>query len=203
MTPALLAPYGCPLAPALRPATEAVQTIEPDFCLIICGIECLIARNGPIRLMRKTSCHCSTVCSASGTSPPLTPALAQMASSLPYLDTAFSMNAFTSASEAASAITASTVPPASLTSFAVSFTASLRSTAISFAPSLVNNKEAARPMPLAAPVMITDLPSRRPMGFAPVVYASLRLPGYGISNNISNVKLLETLCALTYDTRQY
>src|SRR5205085_2986687 len=42
MTPALLAPYGCPLAPDLRPATEVVQTIEPDPCLVIYGIECLM-----------------------------------------------------------------------------------------------------------------------------------------------------------------
>lgn len=60
------------------------------------------------------------------------------------------------------------MPPASLTSFAVSFTLSLRSTAISFAPSLVNSSEAARPMPLPAPVMMTDLPSRRPMCFSPL-----------------------------------
>ena len=76
------------------------------------------------------------------------------------------MKAFTSASEPASAITASTVPPASLTSLAVSFTPSLRSTMISFAPSLVNSSDAARPMPLPAPVMMTDLPSRRPMSFS-------------------------------------
>jgi len=45
-------------------------------------------------------------------------------------------------------------------------TPSARSTAISLAPSLVNNSEAARPMPLPAPVMMTDLPSRRPIGFS-------------------------------------
>jgi len=42
-------------------------------------------------------------------------------------------------------------------------TPSVRSTAISFAPSFVNSSDAARPMPLPAPVMMTDLPSRRPM----------------------------------------
>src|SRR5882724_2482447 len=170
MTPALLAPYGCPLAPALRPATDAVQTIEPDFCLIMCGIECLIARNGPIKLTRSTSCQCSTVCSGIGTSPPETPALAQIASSLPYFETALSMKAFTSASEPASAITASTVPPASPTSLAVSFTPSARSTITSLAPSLANNTDAARPMPLPAPVMMTDLPSRRPMNLSLLAY---------------------------------
>src|ERR1700730_2682174 len=136
----------------------------------MCGIKCLIARNGPIKLMRKTSCQCSTVWSASGTSPPLTPALAQIASSLPYLDTALSTNSCTSFSDPASACIASTVPPASLTSLAVSFTLSLRSTAISRAPSFVNNNEAARPMPLPAPVMMTDLPSRRPMLFSPLKF---------------------------------
>jgi hypothetical protein len=30
----------------------------------------------------------------------------------------------------------------------------------------VNKSEAARPMPLPAPVMMTDLPSRRPMSFS-------------------------------------
>ena len=79
------------------------------------------------------------------------------------------MKAFTSASEPASAITASTVPPASLTSFAVSFTPSARSTMMSFAPSLENSTDAARPMPLPAPVMTTDLPSRRPMSFSLIV----------------------------------
>src|SRR4051794_10785213 len=76
------------------------------------------------------------------------------------------MKALTSASKPASAITASTVPPESLTSFAVSFTLSLRSTAINLAPSLANSPHAARPMPLPAPVMMTDLPSRRPMVFS-------------------------------------
>ena len=33
------------------------------------------------------------------------------------------------------------------------------------APSLVKRSEAARPMPLPAPVMMTDLPSSRPMSF--------------------------------------
>ena len=46
------------------------------------------------------------------------------------------------------------------------FTLSLRSTMMSFAPSLENSSEAARPMPLPAPVMMTDLPSRRPMCFS-------------------------------------
>ena len=36
----------------------------------------------------------------------------------------------------------------------------------SFAPSFVNSSDAARPMPLPAPVMMTDLPSRRPMTFS-------------------------------------
>ena len=76
------------------------------------------------------------------------------------------MKAFTSLSEPASAITASTVPPDSLTSLAVSITLSLRSTMTSLAPSLENSSEAARPMPLPAPVMMTDLPSRRPMSFS-------------------------------------
>src|ERR1700753_1271217 len=73
----------------------------------------------------------------------------------------------TSFSEPASACTASAVPPAFFTNATVSFTPSARSTAISFAPSFVNNNEAARPMPLPAPVMMTDLPSRRPMHFLP------------------------------------
>ena len=47
-----------------------------------------------------------------------------------------------------------------------------RSTAISLAPSLVNSSEAARPMPLPAPVMMTDLPSRRPMRFSLFSYDS-------------------------------
>ena len=73
------------------------------------------------------------------------------------------MKAMTSFSEPASAITASAVPPALRTCSTVSLTPSVRSTAISFAPSLVNSSDAARPMPLPAPVMMTDLPSRRPM----------------------------------------
>src|SRR3954454_1679817 len=186
MTPALLAPYGWPLAPDFRPATDAVQTIEPDFCAIMCGVAYLIARNGPIRLMRRISIQCSTVWSAKGTSPPLTPALAQIASSLPYLDTALAMNACTSFSEPASACIASTVPPASLTSFAVSCTLSLRSTAISFAPSFVNNSDAARPMPLPAPVMMTDLPSRRPISFslALVIHSVFQRSGYRFAQRI-------------------
>jgi len=73
------------------------------------------------------------------------------------------MKPFTSLSEPASAITASAVPPALRTCSTVSLTPSVLSTAISFAPSLVNSSDAARPMPLPAPVMMTDLPSRRPM----------------------------------------
>src|SRR5947209_4848531 len=132
----------------------------------MCGIACLIARNGPIRLMRRISTQCSTVCSAIGTSPPLIPALAQIASSLPYVDTALSMKAITSASEPASAWTASAVPPAFRICATVSLTPSARSIAINLAPSLVNRSEAARPMPLPAPVMMTDLPSRRPMRYS-------------------------------------
>src|SRR3981189_854394 len=204
MPPALLAPWGCPLAPAFRPATDAVQTIEPDCCLIMCGMEYLIARNGPIRLMRSTSCQCSTVCSGIGTSPPETPALAQIASSLPYFDTALSMKAFTSASEPASAITASTVPPASPTSLAVSFTPSARSTITSLAPSLANRIEAARPRPLPAPVVMPALPSRRPMNLSLVVLCGRRLPPCGIQTRFQTMKSLETLRALTYsDSEQY
>ena len=62
-------------------------------------------------------------------------------------------------------MTASATPPALRTRSTVSFTPSVRSTAISFAPSLVKSREAARPMPLPAPVMMTDLPSSRPMSF--------------------------------------
>jgi hypothetical protein len=40
---------------------------------------------------------------------------------------------------------------------------------MSFAPSLENSTDAARPMPLPAPVMTTDLPSRRPMSFSLIV----------------------------------
>lgn len=43
----------------------------------MCGIACLMARKGPIKLMRRISCQCSAVCSASGTNPPKTPALAR------------------------------------------------------------------------------------------------------------------------------
>src|SRR5260370_5083683 len=77
------------------------------------------------------------------------------------------MRATPSSSEPPSAITASAVPPALRTCSTVSLTPSARSTAISLAPSLVNSSDAARPMPLPAPVMMTDLPSRRPMHFLP------------------------------------
>src|SRR5262245_24992298 len=65
---------------------------------------------------------------------------------------------------------ASAVPPALRTSSTVSLTPSVLSTAINFAPSLVNMSDAARPMPLPAPVMMTDLPSRRPMTFSRAFY---------------------------------
>jgi hypothetical protein len=96
------------------------------------------------------------------------------------------------------------MPPASLTSFAVSFTLSLRSTAISFAPSFVNSNDAARPIPLPAPVMTTDLPSSRPIELLPdrVVVGACRLTEFQTRFQTSNA--LETTCALTYsDGRQY
>jgi hypothetical protein len=60
------------------------------------------------------------------------------------------------------------VPPDSLTSFAVCCTLSLRSTATSFAPSFANSSEAARPMPLPAPVMMTDFAFEAAHMFLPV-----------------------------------
>ena len=102
------------------------------------------------------------------------------------------MKAFTSLSDPASAITASTVPPASLTSFAVSLTLSLRSTAISFAPSLVNSSEAARPMPLAGAGDDDGFAFEAAHEFLPCVFTRVwRLQRYGISNKISNAEILD------------
>src|SRR5690606_21066919 len=58
---------------------------------------------------------------------------------------------------------ATALPPASATILAVSFTASALSAMTSRAPSLANSSALARPMPLAAPVMTAERPSRRPM----------------------------------------
>jgi hypothetical protein len=49
----------------------------------------------------------------------------------------------------------------------------------------VNRSDAARPMPLPAPVMMTDLPSRRPMGFS-LAFVWRRVPRYRILNSFSN-----------------
>ena len=55
----------------------------------------------------------------------------------------------------------------------------------------VDRSEAARPMPLPAPVMMTDLPSRRPMSFSLVAFVSLlsALAAQRNSNKISNVQV--------------
>ena len=76
MTPALLALYGLPPAPERSPATDAVHTIEPPPCSRMTAAPYLIARNGPIRFTRSTSCQSTAVCSKNGTSPPPMPALA-------------------------------------------------------------------------------------------------------------------------------
>ena len=50
--------------------------------------------------------------------------------------------------------------------------------------------DAARPMPLPAPVMMTDLPSRRPMSFSLECYA-VSLPPYGIQTRFQTLKNIE------------
>src|SRR6185436_10422659 len=146
-------------------ATEAVQTMEPPPRPIMAGAACLIMSQGPIRLTRRISCHCSTVCSRSGMRPPLTPALAKTASTPPHSATHRPTAPATDASSPASAARARAEPPAAEASVtAASSAASSRSTASTRAPSRAKRRRLARPMPLAAPVMIARLPLSRPMG---------------------------------------
>jgi hypothetical protein len=57
-------------------------------------------------------------------------------------------------------------------------------------------------MPLPAPVMMTDLPSRRPMRFS-LFHFLWRLPSYGIQDSFK-MKSLEAMSALTYSgIKQY
>src|ERR1700742_1876383 len=100
----------------------------------------------------------------------------------------------TSFSEPASACDASRMPPAFVTWATVSLTPSVRSTAITLAPSFVHSTEAARPMPEPAPVMMTDLPSRRPMDFS-----LQRNFKQSFKHSKCQQESLETLRALTYD----
>src|SRR5690242_17942179 len=80
----------------------------------------------------------------------------------------------------------------------VSLTPSVRSTAINLAPSFVNSSEAARPMPLPAPVIMTDLPSRRPIKLSPL-QRNFKQDFKRPRNIQCQQESLETLPALTYD----
>ncbi len=78
------------------PATEAVQMIDPLPAARMIGLACLMARNGPIRLILRTSIQKSGVTSSMGVQPPLIPALAKTTSRPPKSATARSMAPFTS-----------------------------------------------------------------------------------------------------------
>src|SRR5258708_521673 len=101
-----------PPAPERRPATEAVQMIEPLPAARMIGLACLMAMNGPIRLIRSRLCQKASSTSSSGVMPPLTPALANTASRRPNSRAARSMAALISASEPALPVTAIARPPA-------------------------------------------------------------------------------------------
>jgi len=64
------------------PLIEEVMTIEPPRSFISGTAWCTV-RNVPRRLIRMVSSHSSTVSSSIGAHTPLTPALANTASSLP------------------------------------------------------------------------------------------------------------------------
>src|SRR3954471_21241790 len=81
MPPAFDAEYAAPPAPERRPATLAVQMIDPPPRLAIAGAAYLIARKGPIRLTRRISAQSASVCSAIEAKPPEIPALAKKMSS--------------------------------------------------------------------------------------------------------------------------
>jgi hypothetical protein len=53
-----------PPAPERKPATDAVQMIEPLPAARMTLLACLMARNGPIRLTRRISIHASAVSSS-------------------------------------------------------------------------------------------------------------------------------------------
>jgi hypothetical protein len=61
---------------------------------------------------------------------------------------------------------------------------------------LLNNNEAARPMPLPAPVMMTDLPSRRPMHFSPLKFYIVRCFQRVITSSHRKIRIKSTLAAL-------
>jgi len=124
---------------------------------------------------------------------------------LPYFDTAFSMNAFTSLSKPRPPLPLD-VPPALPTSFAVSWTLSLRSTANQFGAFLVNTRGCA---PDAASAASDD------DGFAfeaahEVLPDRLCVAALAASRNFkqdfkrpSHFNALEAVRALTYHTAQY
>src|SRR5262245_8679197 len=137
--------------------------MEPRPPRIITGAACLIMSHGPIRLTRRISCHCSTVCSRRGTRPPLMPALAKATSRPPHSATQRRTTRSTAASSPASAARAIAAPPAAPASATAASSASAaRSTPSTRAPSRAKRRRAARPMPLAAPVTIARLPWSRP-----------------------------------------
>ena len=118
--------------------------------------------NVPRRFMPRMRSHSSISISASGVALFSTPALLNAQSRRPKALTARATAAWTSSGFDTSQVIASTSAPAALTCSAVSCRAtSPRSVTATRAPSAANATAVARPMPLAAPVINTVLPSKR------------------------------------------
>jgi hypothetical protein len=97
------------------------------------------------------------------------PALSSAASTFPQRLTVSSTSFFTAASSVTSVGQVAALAPISLATSASGSTST--SASISLAPSAAMSRAAAAPMPRAAPVMITTLPSIRPMLVLPETFA--------------------------------
>ena len=166
MTPALLTPYGTAWVVGCMPAPDDTLTIDPPRPTMW-GMAYLVHRNTPRMLVSRVRFQTNSETSASGGVRMRIPALFTNTSSFPKRSSVWSTMLLTCSALETSVSTNRASPPASPT-MATVFRPSgtLRSATVTLAPSPAKRSAAARPMPVAPPVIMATLSSRRP-GIAP------------------------------------
>lgn len=173
--PCLEAVYAAPAVLPRRPASDAVNTIEPLPAASMCGSAARVSWNGAVRLTRMTRSHSASPVSASADMWSMTPALFTSTSRPPKVSTAVATTSSTTRGSLRSPTTARATPPAySMVLTTCSAASSFRSATRTFAPSSANSRAVARPMPEPAPVTTTPRPSS-PVPVLLMSYLSLSL----------------------------
>ena len=159
------------------PAVDDMFTIDPPLDASIAGISYFMHKNTPMTFTRNADSNSATLSSASGFGEGPPPALLNAASRRPNLSTVASTRRSTEIGSPTSVDTASALPPwrvMSSASAAISWPLLAARTTV--APAAENVRAAAFPIPRLAPVMITTLSRRRPVGVSHWVTARSLMP---------------------------